>query len=107
MAFDKHMNLVLGETEEFRRIRTKKGGAGMKLLAVKHCPLLLFVNNSLSTCVTFLFSPALVEEREEKRMLGLVLLRGENVVSLQVESMPRAPKSAMPGGTATLTHTIT
>ena len=29
MAFDRHMNLVLGETEEFRRVRTKKaGGAG-------------------------------------------------------------------------------
>lgn len=60
LAFDKHMNLVLAECEEFRRVRPKKKAGDES-------------------------APA---EQELKRTLGLVILRGETIVSLSVEGPP-------------------
>ena len=62
LAFDRHMNLVLAECEEFRRVRPKKKAGEAEAGPVQ----------------------------EMKRTLGLVILRGETVVSLSVEGPPPA-----------------
>ncbi|KZT34896.1 Sm-like ribonucleo protein [Sistotremastrum suecicum HHB10207 ss-3] len=61
LAYDKHMNLVLAECEEFRRVRPKKKTGDTA-------------------------EPR--QEQEIKRSLGLVILRGEIVVSISVEGPP-------------------
>jgi len=56
MAYDKHINVVLGDTVEYRKVipkgKTKR------------------------------------EERDVKRVLGLIVLRGESIVSISVEGPP-------------------
>jgi small nuclear ribonucleoprotein B and B' len=61
LAFDRHMNLVIAECEEFRRVKPKKKGPNEDEGA---------------------------PSQELKRSLGLIILRGEMIVSLAVEGPP-------------------
>jgi small nuclear ribonucleoprotein B and B' len=85
MAFDRHMNLVLGDAEEFRRIPARKGQEEVRLqhfdLAVP-CHALLLQWRCGSAHVML--------QKEERRVLGLLLLRGEEVVSITIEGPPPA-----------------
>lgn len=74
LAFDKHMNLVLADTEEFRRVKRK----------AKTAP----------------GAPQAFIESEEKRTLGLAIVRGTNVVSCSVDGPPPADPSARLGPSA-------
>lgn len=67
IAFDKHLNLVLSETEEHRIIKAKRPGE---------------------------------KDREIKRALGLVLLRGENIVAMSAEAPPAQAARKVGEGTA-------
>ncbi|KAH6619476.1 small nuclear ribonucleoprotein [Chaetomium sp. MPI-SDFR-AT-0129] len=75
LAFDKHMNLVLADTEEFRRSKRKQNKPSAPGAS----------------------SSATVVEQEEKRTLGLTIVRGAHIVSLSVESPPPADPSARLG----------
>ncbi|KAI9821615.1 MAG: hypothetical protein M1832_003289 [Thelocarpon impressellum] len=80
LAFDKHMNLVLADTEEFRRVKSKPG-------------------KSAAPPPPGSSAPALVET-EQKRTLGLTIVRGTHIISLSVESPPPADPSARLGTSA-------
>lgn len=54
IAFDRHMNLVMADCEEYRYSKPKKGA----------------------------------EPVEEKRSLGLIVLRGNTIVSVSIEAKP-------------------
>jgi hypothetical protein len=71
------MNLVLADTEEFRRVKSKARKTAAPGSA-----------------------PAPDVEVEEKRTLGLIIVRGTHVVSLTVEGPPPADPSARLGAGA-------
>ncbi|KOS17208.1 Small nuclear ribonucleoprotein-associated protein B [Escovopsis weberi] len=78
LAYDRHMNLVLADTEEFRRVKRKHNKPAA-------------APGGAPAAATVL--------QEEKRTLGLVIVRGAHIISLSVESPPPADPSARLGKT--------
>ena len=86
------MNIVLADTEEFRRVKRKTKGTQSSAPGSAAPP------------------PALVES-EEKRTLGLTIVRGTHIISCSVDGPPPADPSARlgtsaPGGTGTAPPTL-
>ncbi len=63
LAFDKHMNLVLADTEEYSHVKSKNKK----------------------------------NDKERKRSMGLVLLRGDSIVSISAESPPSQNSKRLEG----------
>ncbi|KAJ6852465.1 putative small nuclear ribonucleoprotein-associated protein N [Iris pallida] len=76
MAFDRHMNLVLGDCEEFRNFPQPK---------------------PKPTSTAAAADPTSATTADGRRSLGLVLLRGEEVVSMTVEGPPPPDDSRVRG----------
>jgi len=74
------MNLVLSDTEEFRKTKRRQAKAAAP-----------GASGSATQTV----------EQEEKRTLGLTIVRGAHIVSLSVESPPPADPSARLGKATT------
>lgn len=72
LSYDKFMNLVLTECEEFRlQSKSKKYLKDLKNKGVEN-------DNEIDES----------KIKEQKRLLGLVILRGENIISIVAESAP-------------------
>jgi small nuclear ribonucleoprotein B and B' len=76
IAFDRFMNLVLADCEEFRTIKFKNKGKKRS-----------------------------ADDGEEKRTLGLVILRGEQIISISIEAPPPSGQGKrVPGSSAVGIH---
>lgn len=72
LAFDKHMNIILSECEEHRRIKVRAEVS--------------------ANIQSFEFQPKpgkKLNVEEEKRVLGLILLRGDKIISMSVDGPPQ------------------
>lgn len=94
LAFDPHMNLVLADTEEFRKLKRRKGGAASAAKSKAGND----GGEDDEEEDDDESSTAPMPSAEQKRALGLIILRGETIVSLSVEGPPPADKGVGVGG---------
>ncbi|KAI5969702.1 SNRPB [Candida margitis] len=102
LSFDKHLNLVLSDTEEARI--TKKSLMDLRSQSQKKASNKLPINSTTTTS-TPLFPTEIPKSNKPdlaKRHVGLIILRGEQIVNFTIES---GPSSELRVGTAGATGT--
>lgn len=87
LAFDAHMNLVLADSQEYRKIKSRKAKA-KAAAAAKAAKADVGDDDDDDDAAVSAGAPDAI--LEQKRTLGLLILRGENIVSMAVEAPPPA-----------------
>jgi len=82
LAYDKHMNFVLSECEEFRTVKVRDDTKPR--IHIPRCPRWKVTDSQSKKAKT----DEPTSTVQQKRTLGLVILRGETIVSVQVEGPP-------------------
>ena len=87
LAFDAHMNLVLADSQEYRKIKSRKAKAKAAAAAKSGNASVQDEDEDDDAGASASASDAVLEQ---KRTLGLLILRGENIVSMAIEAPPPA-----------------
>lgn len=85
LAFDAHMNLVLADSQEYRKIKSRKAKA-RAAAATRSGKAALEDEDDNDDAAASASAPDAIQE--QKRTLGLLILRGENIVSMAIEAPP-------------------
>jgi small nuclear ribonucleoprotein B and B' len=91
LAYDKHMNFVLAECEEFRTV---------KVSLYYFCRIKRSIADGQGKKTKEASTTDAAPSVQQKRTLGLVILRGESIVSVTVEGPPPATSESTGGLTA-------
>lgn len=87
LAFDAHMNLVLADSQEYRQIKSRKAKA-RAAAATKAGKAAVEDEEDDDDAAAAAGAPDAV--LEQKRTLGMLILRGENIISMAIEAPPPA-----------------
>lgn len=91
LAFDAHMNLVLADSQEYRKIKSRKAKA--RAAAAADAGKATAEDDEDDDAAMAGAADAVLEQ---KRTLGLLILRGEHIVSMAIEAPPPADDRTQP-----------
>lgn len=86
LAFDAHMNLVLADSQEYRKVKSRKAKARAAAASKSAKSGVQDEDEDDDDAAAASGAPDAV--LEQKRTLGLLILRGENIVSMAIEAPP-------------------